>query len=217
MMGQEFGQPPLDAGEYPVSLAASPRRWIVAGGPVARAPLLLVAAVFGAVVTLAVVAASGVLDGSLPIWSKDGGYWPVSAALVALVSGAWLAGAILGVRMLINLPRWDRDRALFVPRWIGALVAFGCGPMLAALFFVAIGLGNRSWDRAALPALVIAAAVLTLFVYARSAVARLGEALLMSLFIWLAVLILPAFQDDPVSRRFAVFLLDILRGAGLLT
>jgi len=216
-MGHEFGKPPLDAEQCPApSVGGLSRRWSVAGGPLAPRCLFLLSAAFGVAVSFANVSASGVRSAGMPFWSEDSGYWPISAALVALVAAAWLAGAVISLLMLVRLPRWNRQEALFSPRWIGALAAFGFGPLLAALFFLAIGIGSRAWDRAALPALGVAAVALAIFAYARQAFARFGELLLLSLFVWLAVLVVPAFQSDPVSRHFADFLLGLMRWAGLL-
>ncbi len=158
---------------------------------------------------------SGAFAGGMPPWDGGAGYWPASAGLLALVSAGWLAGAILVCHMLAGQRHSGRDNAPFSPSWTGMLAAFGVGPLLLVLFFALIGLAA---DLVANPlaAILATTAALVPFAWGRSAFLHLTGELLVSLFAWLALLVLPAFWDDPVSRLFARSLIDLLNLAGLL-
>lgn len=215
-MERELSQEPSGADESRPPAPGSARgHWNVAGQPVSRLPLLGLSAAFGAVIAVAAAARSGGLDAGIPRWDGAAGYWPVSAVILALVSATWLAGAILVVRLLAGLRHWNRATALFAPPIAGALAAFGLGPLLVLLFFALVGLAGNLVANPA-PAFVAAALALAPFAWARSAFALMGGELLLSLFAWLALVVLPAFWDDPVSRLFARVLLDLLDIVGVL-
>jgi hypothetical protein len=213
---RDLSQEPSGADERR-SLASQGGRWSwsIVGRRLSILPLAGLSVIFGASVAVAAALRSGAFAGGIPPWDGEPGYWPASVGLLGLVSAAWLAGAILVCRMIAGLGHWSRNNAPFSPPWIGMLAAFGVGPLLLVLFFALIGLAA---DLVANPfaAIVATAAALVPFTWGRSAFVRLAGELLVSLFVWLALLVLPAFWDDPVSRLFARILIDLLNLAGLL-
>ena len=157
------------------------------------------------------VAATAGLRGSGlgSLWSEDGR--PLaSSLLVAALAGLWFAGAV-------RLARLVRRPADPVGRAPALLAAFGAGPLLLVLFFypVAVALGFDGPSEAA-TATAAALAALAPFVLARAALGRIAEELLLSLFAWLALLVLPALTADPVGRQAARMGIAVLRRLGLL-
>lgn len=215
-MNHELRQEPFGADE---GRAPAPNcwrvHWSVAGGRISAPRLVILSACFGTAVAIAAAAWSSALAGGLPRWNGHAGYWPASAALLALVSAAWLAGAIMVGRMLVGLRRWDREGPLFAPRWTGMLAAFSLGPLLLVLFFA---LARSAGGLPANPVPIVAATGVALapIAWGWPAFVRLGEELLLALFAWLALLVIPTFWNDPVSSLFARVLLGLLDGAGLL-
>src|SRR5690606_8272395 len=99
-----------------------------------RAPALIVAIVAGASAAWLAVQRSGVLTGTAE--AHDAGWWPASAALVALVGGTTcygLAALVMlaaGWRTAIR-PGWRTD---------AACAAVALGPLLLGLYLAVIGI-----------------------------------------------------------------------------
>lgn len=167
------------------------------------------AALFGLAVAAAVAASAAPEGSRWPLWSPA---WPslASALAVAAIAGLWLAGAM----QLARVVRRPRDP---VGRAAAFLAAFGAGPLLLALFFypVAVALGFDDWPEVA-TATAAALAALAPFVLARAALARIAEELLLSLFVWLGLLALPALTGDALGQQAARLIIALLRRVGLL-
>ena len=92
------------------------------------------------------------------------------------------------------------------------LPAFAAGPLLVALFFLGAGLSRfRATD---LVAACIAVALALILVLAGYRLRGLAERLLLSFFLWMAILLAPAFWQDPVSDQMAQALFGLLGLAG---
>lgn len=171
--------------------------------------LAALAVLFGLAVAAALAVASGVRGQSWSLWNP-GGLSIASALIVAAVAALWFAGAV----RLARIVRRPRDP---IGRAAALLAAFGAGPLLLALFFypVAVALGFDDWGEAA-TATAAALAALAPFVFARAALARIAEELLLSLFAWLALLMLPALTADAFGQQAARLVIALLRRTGLL-
>jgi len=164
---------------------------------------------FGLAVAAAITVTAGLRGRNWSLWSH-GGLSTVSALIVAAVAGFWLAGAL----RLARIVRRPRDP---IGRAAALLAAFGAGPLLLALFFypVAVALGFDDWQEAA-TATAAALVALAPFVLARAALVRIAEELLLSLFVWLGLLMLPALTGDALGQQAARLVIALLRRVGLL-
>ncbi|MEX0956763.1 MAG: hypothetical protein WDZ83_16320 [Rhizobiaceae bacterium] len=159
-------------------------------------------------VAFAAVVRAGVLSGA----SADrASAWPVSAVVIAVIAALWLAGIV-------------RLAALFLPRgreaaspphsgWPASLAAFAAGPFLVALFF--FGTQFVRFPASGFVAYPLAAIIVLLLLFARANVRLLAERLLISFFLWVAILIAPTFWRDPVNDQMSSFLFGLLEAAGL--
>lgn len=167
------------------------------------------AAAFGLAVAAATAASAGLHRHDGLLRSLDG-ETAVSALALAAVAGLWFAGVVRLAR-IVRRPRAPTGRA------DALLAAFGAGPLLLALFFypVAVALGFDGWREAA-TATAAALAALAPFVFARAALGRIAEELLLSLFVWLGLLVLPALTADTLGQQAARLVVALLRRLGLL-
>ncbi len=138
--------------------------------------------------------------------------WPLSAATIALISACWIAGFIHLLRLVLtsgsaSRPVWSAGQS-----W---LIAFALGPLLVALLFSGAEIA-RSQALWMIVYLAIAGIVVVL-VYARARVRLFAERLLVSFFLWLAILFALTFWRDPVSDQLALLMFRMLKLAGLLT
>lgn len=165
------------------------------------------AAVFGLGIASALAASAGL---SRPSLSGEGSPMLVSGLAVVLVASLWFAGAV-------RLARIARRPAEPIGRVSALIAAFGAGPFLLVLFFypIALALGFRTAAEAAI-ATTAALVALAPLLAARTALERIAEELLLSLFAWLALLVLPAFTAEPLARQGARLVLAALRRLALL-
>lgn len=169
----------------------------------------LAAAAFGLAVTAILATAPALRGLGWSLWTPATRS-ALSMLLVAAIAGLWLAGAL-------RLARMVRHPGAPLSRPAALLAAFGAGPLLLALFFypVAVALGFETAAEAA-TATLAAIAALAPFVLARAALARISEELLLSLFMWLVLLVLPALAGDMVGEQAARLMIALLRSACLL-
>lgn len=131
--------------------------------------------------------------------------------MIAVIAALWLAGIV-------------RLAALFLPRgreaaspphsgWPASLAAFAAGPFLVALFF--FGTQFVRFPASGFVAYPLAAIIVLLLLFARANVRLLAERLLISFFLWVAILIAPTFWRDPVNDQMSSFLFGLLEAAGL--
>jgi len=177
-----------------------------------RVPAMLVALAVGAAAAWLAVQRSGVLSGTAEAWTYGAGWWPASAALVALVTGTTCYGLIALVMLAggwqTNIqPNWRAD---------AACAAIALGPFLAGAFFALIGIAAAPAFASPFAWLLVAVLPVAGWRW-RHMLGRLAERLLLSLFLWLALMVLPTFFRDPVNQTAAAFVLDLYRRSGLIT
>src|SRR5690606_29547619 len=108
-------------------------------------------------------------------------------------------------------------RAAIRPGWRtdAACAAIALGPLLLGLYLAVIGIAAAPGSASPFTWLLVAAVFLAGWRWRRM-LGRLAERLLLSLFLWLALLTLPAFLRDPVGRTAVAFMLDLYRRSGLI-
>ena len=177
-----------------------------------RAPAMLLALAAAAAAAWLAAQRSGVLSGTAEAWTYGSGWWPASAAIVALVTGTACYGLIAlvmlagGWQTMIQ-PNWRAD---------AACAAIALGPLLVGAFFALIGIAAAPASASPF-AWALVAVLLAAGWRWRRMLGRLAERLLLSLFLWLALLVLPTFFRDPVNQTAVAFLLDLYRRSGLIT
>jgi hypothetical protein len=169
----------------------------------------VLAALFGLAAAAAIAMTAGLDGRRWSLWSP-GGPSSLSALAIAAMAGLWFAGAL----RLARVVRRPQDP---IGRAAALLAAFGAGPLLLALFFypVAVALGFDDWKEAA-TATAAALVALAPFVLARAALVRIAEELLLALFAWLGLLVLPALAGDALGQQAARLVIALLRRVGLL-
>lgn len=174
-------------------------------------PVATLATAFGLAAAAAAVVRSGILSPAHDPFASGGG-WLISAAAIAVIAAGWFAGAI---NLLLIWPvRRGTGSGKARSGWPAWLAAFAAGPFLVALFFF-----GTSLHRLPAPELIAypaAAAILLVLLFAKSRVRLLAERLLLSFFLWVAILVAPTFWRDPVSDQLSAFLFGLLKAAGLL-
>ena len=199
------GEDPDSAHQGDAPIREARRSWLW------RAPALLAALAAGAAAAWLAVQRSGVVSGSAEAWTYGAGWWPASTALVALITGTACYGLIALVMLAGG---WQ---ATIQPNWRAdaACAAIALGPFLVGAFFAVIGI--TATPAFASPFAWVLVAVLFVAGWRwRRMLGRLAERLLLSLFLWLALLTLPTFLHDPVSRTAVAFMLDLYRRSGLI-
>jgi hypothetical protein len=161
-------------------------------------------------IAVAAVIRAGVLS---PAPTGQSGAWPVSAVAIAVIAALWLAGIVQLAAMFLRGSHGDASR----PRsgWPASLAAFAAGPFLVAFFF--FGTQFARFPASAAVAYPLAAGIVLLLLFARSNVRLLAERLLISFFLWMAILIAPTFWRDPVNDQMSSFLFGLLKASGLLS
>lgn len=147
--------------------------------------------------------------------TEDSG-WMASAAMVAIVAGAWAAGALALATMLLRAPAPGAQPGNWRPRWIGWLAAFAFGPLLVCIFFLAIGLIQHE-PRPGTAGIALVVATLATLVLWQARLRPLAEAMLVSFFAWMALLIVPTFFPDPINGRAVAIAFWLLNRVGLVT
>jgi hypothetical protein len=172
--------------------------------------LVLLAIAFGVAVAVATVVRAGVLSATP---AGQAGAWLVSAVAIAVIAAFWLAGIVHLAALFL---RGGRGAAAS-PRsgWPASLAAFAAGPFLVALFF--FGTQFARFPATGFVAYPLAAGIVLLLLFARKNVRLLAERLLISFFLWVAILIVPTFWRDPVNDQMSSFLFGLLKAAGLLS
>lgn len=172
--------------------------------------LAILASAFGVAAAVAAVVRAGVLSAAP---DHQAGAWPVSAIAIAVIAAFWLAGIVHLAALFVP----DRSGAASQPRsgWPASLAAFAAGPFLVALFFFGAQFGR--FPASGVVAYPLAAGIVLLLLFARNNIRALAERLLISFFLWVAILIAPTFWRDPVNDQMSSFLFGLLKAAGLLT
>ena len=177
----------------------------------AAVAIVVLAAAAGVAVAWLTGRHAGVLDGSFESWTLETNLWPVSLCLVALVA----AGVVAGLCCLPFILRQGSRRAAPLPGG-ASLAAFALGPLVLGFFFALTGLAASGVGEVNPRALVYVAAFLFAFYLVRRGVAAMAERLLLSFFIWAALLVAPAFLRDPVNHTAVATLLNAYRYIGVL-
>lgn len=130
-----------------------------------------------------------------------------------MIAALWLAGIVHLAALFLP----DSRGAASQPRsgWPASLAAFAAGPFLVALFFFGAQFVHLS--ASGFIAYPLAAGIVLLLLFARGNIRLLAERLLISFFLWVAILIAPTFWRDPVNDQLSSFLFGLLKAAGLLS
>mgnify|MGYP007051730037 CR=1 FL=1 len=144
-------------------------------------------------------------------WTAVPELWPLSLAAVGATAAAVTAGLLCFPFIL----RAGDSRAAPLPGGAG-LAAFALGPVAVGFFFAVTGAAAAGVAEAGPRAIGYVVAVLAAAYLLRRGLAALAERLLVSFFVWCAILVAPAFLRDPVNHAAVGALLNTYRFIGVL-